>query len=173
MADVEITEHVSEVAPTDVVSRLDAMSLAALESALDPGAAGGGDGFGGRLSLASGGRIGGTGLPGASADGLSGNASDSVFDIAALDQRPRVVQQVPPTYPPDLRRRKVEGTVYVVFVVDETGRVQQPSVESSTDQAFQAPALEAVRRWRFEPGVVRGQKVRSKLRVPIRFVLNG
>ena len=51
--------------PTDAIARLDAMSLNALESALSGGS--GGDSFGGRGgSLASGGRIGGTGTPGQS-----------------------------------------------------------------------------------------------------------
>lgn len=113
-----------------------------------------------------------SGIIGGKGDGGLGTGVDKlIFDIGALDQEPRVVHQAPPVYPYELRKRKVEGTVYVVFIVDETGRVQQPSVETSPNEAFSAPALDAVRRWRFEPGVIRGEKVRSKLRVPIRFQL--
>lgn len=161
----EDVEPAPQVDSTDMVARLDALSLGALEGALDPGASG--DAFGATASLTSGGRVGGTGVPGL-AEG-SGFASDAVFDIGALDQVPRLVHQVPPVYPQDLRRRRIEGTVYVEFIVDETGRVLQPSAEASPHQELQASALEAVRRWRFEPAVIRGEKVRSKMRIPIRF----
>jgi protein TonB len=165
----EVTEPAPRIEPQDLVSRLDALSLGALEAALDP--AGGGDAFGigGGGSLASGGRIGGTGAPGLAA-GFE-DPADAVFDIGSLDQKPRVVFQPNPVYPYELRRRKVEGTVYVVFVVDENGRVIQPSIETASNEAFGAPTLDAVKRWRFDPGVIRGEKVRSKMRVPVRFTL--
>ena len=35
------------------------------------------------------------------------------------------------------------------------------------------PALEAVRQWKFEPAVRGGEKVASKMRIPIRFALSG
>ena len=151
--------------------RLDALSLGELSAALDAaaGEASGADGFGGSTSLASGGVIGGTGAPGATLH----TPADAIFDIGQLDQRARPVRQVAPAYPSALRQRKVEGTVYVVFVVDTDGRVLEPKVEQATDEAFSGPALDAVRRWRFEPAMVRGEKVRSKMRVPIRFSLSG
>jgi periplasmic protein TonB len=151
--------------------RLDALSLGELAAALDAaaGGAGGADGFGGSASLASGGAIGGTGEPGS---GLAASPADAIFDIGELDQRPRAVLQVAPTYPRELRQRKVEGTVYVVFVVDIDGHVLDPKVEEATDEAFRGPAIDAVRRWRFEPATLRGEKVRSKVRVPIRFSLS-
>ena len=165
----EVVEAAPSLEPTDTVARLDALSLSALENALDPGASGGGGYFSG-VSLASGGRIGGTGDPAAA--GADESATDAIFDLAELDQKPRLVYQQPPTYPRELRSRKVEGTVFVVFVVDREGKVVNPRVEGATDEAFGMPALEAVRRWRFEPAVVRGEKVQSKLRVPIRFSLS-
>jgi protein TonB len=54
-------------------------------------------------------------------------------------------------------------------VVDAQGRVQSPRVEKSSDSAFEKPALEAVRQWKFEPAMRNGQKVPTKLRIPIRF----
>jgi protein TonB len=165
----EIAEPAPAIEPTDVVARLEALSLGALENALDPSA--GGESFGSGISLASGGRIGGTGALG-SAGGQLENAADAIFDIGALDQKPRLIEQSPPVYPAELRQRKIQGTVYVTFVVDRDGRVLDPTVETSPHEGFQAPALQAVRRWRFEPAVLRGEKVRSKMRIPIRFSLD-
>ena len=140
---------------------LDAMSLSAMSDLLNPAAAGG-DIFSGGADLTSGGRIGGTGS-------AVQEAVESIFTIADLDQKPRPLVQPPPSYPFELRRRKVEGSVSVLFVVDEDGRVVDPRVERSTDPAFDRPALEAIRQWRFEPAVRAGQKVKARLRVPMRF----
>lgn len=144
------------------VPELQALSLNALEGALAPGAAGD---FGWGVSLSSGGRIGGTGT----AVDAELAAAGGIFDAADLDQKPRTLFQVPPLYPAELRRKKTAGTVYVLFVVDQQGRVLDPKIESSPDAAFERPVIDAVRRWRFEPGSRNGQKVQCKMRLPIRF----
>ena len=68
-----------------------------------------------------------------------------------------------------LRKAKVEGVVTLVFVLDETGRVEDPRVENSTRPEFEKPALDAIRKWRFSPGQKDGQAVRTYIRVPLRF----
>jgi len=155
-----------EASPASAAAALEALSLSALEGALNPGA--GADGFGGSASLASGGRIGGTGT----GSGIQETA-DAAFSIADLDQAPRLIFQVAPNYPLELRRRKIEGVVQLVFVVDQQGHVLSPKVESSTHSAFDQPALEAVKQWKFEPGVRDHERVVSRLRVPIRFSAAG
>jgi TonB family protein len=145
------------------VPELQALSLDALSGALAPGMTAGDFGFG--VNLGSGGRIGGTGT---AADAELA-AAGGIFDAADLDQKPRTVFQVPPLYPAELRRKKTAGTVYVLFVVDQQGRVLDPKIESSPDAAFERPVIDAVKRWRFEPGSRNGQKVQCKMRLPIRF----
>lgn len=142
---------------------LAAMSLSALESALGGGPSGGGE-FGSGFSLSSGGRIGGVGVAGDGDGGL-----DDILSVAELDQRPRPILQAAPQYPLELRKSKVEGSVQVVFYVDKDGRVLNPQVERSSHPAFERPALEAVRQWRFEAGTRSGQRVNFKMRVPISF----
>ena len=165
----QLVEIEREPSLADATPELQAMSLSALESALSGGADGTASEFGSVMSLASGGRIGGTGsAEGDDADGTR----DLGFGLGELDQTARPVFQSPPSYPADLRQRKVEGVVTVLFVVDSDGHVLEPKVERSTDPAFDAPALEAVRQWKFEPAVRNGKKVPSKLRIPIRFSLN-
>jgi protein TonB len=98
---------------------------------------------------------------------------DRIFSLGELDQRPRVLFQRMPVYPPELQRKNRQGTVYVTFLVDRQGRVVGPKVEKSTDPAFEDAALEAVRQWKFEPGTRKGEKVQFKLRVPITFNASG
>lgn len=107
--------------------------------------------------------------------GLDGNATpqeetDAIFSAADLDQMPRPTVQQPPDYPSELRRRRVAGTVYVIFIVDRNGRVMNPSVEQAPHPQLGAAALTAVKKWRFEPGKRQGRPVPFKMRVPITFV---
>jgi TonB family protein len=140
------------------------LSLSDIEGALEPGAAGDDAGFGGGGGLTSGGRIGASGVGGG-----PGADFESILSVGDLDQRPRALFQSPPSYPAELRRRRVQGTVQIVFLVDTAGKVLDPKVERSSDPAFEKPALDAVRQWRFEAGTRNGHPVTFKLRIPITF----
>lgn len=153
-----------EPAPLDDAPALDAASLSAIEQALSGQGAAGGD-FADALSFGSGGRIGGTGRAGA--DG-GGDVADA-FAMDEIDQKARATFQAAPLYPSELRGKKLEGVVTLIFVVDETGKVQNPRVEKSTHPAFEKPALEAIRQWRFEPALRGGKRVASPVRIGIRF----
>ncbi len=157
----EIIKKMEEPAVNNAPA-LEAVSLSAIEAALN-GQGGSGD-FSEALSFASGGRIGGTGKGGV----LDGNL-DNAFSLSEIDQKPRAVFQSPPVYPAGMHGRKSEDVVSVIFIVDPSGRVTNPRVEKSTDAAFENPALDAVKRWKFEPAVKGGKRVACKMRVPIRF----
>ncbi|MFO1487240.1 MAG: energy transducer TonB [Verrucomicrobiota bacterium] len=91
------------------------------------------------------------------------------FDVADLEKKPEAISQVAPTYPPELRKAKIEGSVTLVFILGEDGRAEEPRVENSTRPEFEKPALEAIRKWRFRPGQKDGKPVRSYIRIPLRF----
>jgi len=155
-------EEVDEPPPMELAEEsTPPMDLSQLEMALDPGF---GAGAGGAGALA-GGRLGGR------SDAEREKETDAVFSMADLDQAPKIVSQPPPRYPSEMRARKTRGTVYVLFIVDHNGRVVKPKVQKSTHSAFARPALEAVRRWRFEPGKRNGKAVQFRMRVPITFAV--
>jgi protein TonB len=151
-----------ELAPAAAAPALDAASLSAIGDALF--GRGGGAEFADAVSLSSGGRIGGTGKAGALDETL-----ETAFSLAEIDQKPRAVFQASPLYPSQMRGRKLEGVVTVIFIVDVSGRVADPRVVKSTHEAFAGPALNAVKQWKFEPAIKAGQRVPCKMRVPIRF----
>jgi len=156
---VDVPSQSSDDAPA-----LDAASLSAIEAALNGGGVAGGDFGAGAASLATGGRIGGTGKGGGEEQ-----ASEEAFSMSEIDQRPRPIQQVAGTFPQEMRSKSVEGVVTLIFIVDETGRVVNPRVEKASHPAFEAPALEALRQWKFEPAVKSGKRVSCRMRVPMRF----
>ena len=149
-----------EEAPPELTETAQPLDLSQLELALNVGA-GGGD-FGGDFAVKL--------NVGAGDAGLTG-AGDDIFALADLDQPPRVIFQPAPQYPADLKKKKIQGTVHVLFIVDKDGRAQNPRVQKSDNAGFDAPALNAVRKWRFEPGKVGGQSVQFRMRVPVTFAL--
>ncbi|MCB1120236.1 MAG: energy transducer TonB [Verrucomicrobiae bacterium] len=102
---------------------------------------------------------------------IADNFDDMVFEIADLDKPPVPLVRIAPVYPPELKRNRVQGTVNVVFIVDEFGNVKRPSIEKSSNREFNENALKAVRQWKFEPGEKDNKKVKTRVRLPLSFTL--
>lgn len=76
-------------------------------------------------------------------------------------------------YPTQARRMGIEGTVYVVFVVNTDGSIQDVDILRGIGGGCDEEAMRVVRNapaW--EPGRQRGRPVRVKMRLPIRFKLS-
>jgi len=168
-ADKIISEMERAAAPP--VQGLAALSLQELEAAISGAAvAGGSDSWTSfQKDLTGGGQIGGKGGPGSQGPAAGGKGEDSVFDMSEIDQKPRVVFQTSPNYPSEMRGKKIDGVVSVLFIVDASGKVSKQRAEKSTHPAFEKPALDAVRSWKFEPAIRGGQRVPCSMRVSIRF----
>lgn len=101
-----------------------------------------------------------------------GRGLGQIFDISQLDQIPVATSQMPPNYPYEMRRAGITGQVDVGFIVDTEGVVHDAYVISSTHREFEAPAIQAVSRWRFRPGRRGGRPVNTRMSVPIVFSFN-
>jgi len=135
------------------------LDLSMLELALNPGTGGGaGADVEVKLPVAS--------TSGGGEDGASD--FDALFSLADLDEKPRAMFQPGPTYTTEMQRA-APATVYVIFTVDQRGRVENPMVQGSANPIFDAAALNAIKQWKFEPGKRNGQPVRFRMRVPITF----
>lgn len=68
-----------------------------------------------------------------------------------------------PEYPPDLLRLNIEGSAFVLYVVDSTGAVDMRSyrVVRATHPGFAAAVQSALPRMRFSPAMLHGQPVRQ------------
>lgn len=142
--------------PPEMQPEAPPLDLSQLELALDPGVGGGWTTADFAVKL------------GAGQGSGEGGEDGGLFSVADLDQQPRVVYPHNPQITPQIRK-KAPGTVYVVFVVDEDGRVQNPVVQQSPDPVFDRAALDAIKKWKFEPGKRNGKPVRFRMRQPITF----
>ncbi|HLT08046.1 MAG TPA: TonB family protein [Cyclobacteriaceae bacterium] len=76
-------------------------------------------------------------------------------------------------YPTQARRMGIEGTVYVVFVVNTDGSIQDVEILRGIGGGCDEEAKRVVENApKWEPGKQRGKPVRVKMRLPIRFKLS-
>ncbi len=109
--------------------------------------------------------------PTPAADAAKAAPENSVLDASQVSQLPVVVTQVPPRYPAELKKKNIQGNVTASFVVDVDGSVIDVQVLKSSDPRFEAPAIEALRQWKFKCGSKEGVPVKVRLAVPVVFKL--
>lgn len=83
---------------------------------------------------------------------------------------PRLVSKVSPNYPPLARQTRVQGDVVLDAVIDTDGNVVQLQVISGHALLIQS-ALEAVRRWKYEPTYLNDEAIPVQLIVNVTFRL--
>lgn len=84
---------------------------------------------------------------------------------------PKLISSVAPKYPAKLLANKIEGDVTVAFVVTKDGEVTQVRAVSSDHPEFAAAAIEALKQWRYSPGLKSGRPVNTEMKQPVRFEL--
>ena len=84
---------------------------------------------------------------------------------------PAVLHTVEPIHPWELRRLGIPGAVKVNLMVDETGRVTDARVASSSDPAFDATSIAALKQWTFKPASLEGVAYPCRVSVPILYEL--
>jgi TonB family protein len=97
--------------------------------------------------------------------------ADEIVPADSVDRIPVVTSQEAPVYPFSLRLSGNKGEVVVDFIVDTNGDVVRADVAQSSHPDFEAPAVEAVLKWKFKPGLKDGRPVYVHMKVPIYFQL--
>lgn len=75
-------------------------------------------------------------------------------------------------YPEIAQKAGIEGRVYVQFIIDEQGNVNNPVVLKGIGGGCDEEAIRAVKKAQFTPGLQRGKPVKVKYSMPILFRLN-
>jgi protein TonB len=87
------------------------------------------------------------------------------------EEPPVAINKIKPVYPPMARIGQIEGTVYVIAYIDETGRVVKVEIGGSIHESLDKAALEAVKQWRFNPAKMRDKPVAVMVGIPVTFRL--
>ena len=100
-----------------------------------------------------------------------GSTATAQIPVSAAEMAERIIDQMPPRYPLEARRARVQGRVELDVVIDDEGRVTDLSV--ITGHPLLAPAAaQAVGQWRYDPYTVDGQPVAVATTVNVTFTLN-
>ncbi len=120
----------------------------------------------------------GRGVEGGIARGVVGGVgpvgeivTGETFTQDQVDDPVDYIDGADPVFPPALRSAGIAGRVTLQFVVGTDGRVEGNSVRvmSSTNKAFEEPAVAAIKRARFKPAKMRGNPVRQLVQQAIAF----
>jgi protein TonB len=160
------------LAPTVIPRQIAEIKEAPLEPASLGGIAGGVPGGvpGGQMGGVLGGVIGGvlntTAKP--VAPGPPGKAAP--LRVGGHVRAPKAIVQVRPDYPPLARQAHIQGEVQIDAILDEQGNVIDMKVVSGQPLLYQA-ALDALKKWKYEPTYLNDQPIAVEMIVKISFQL--
>jgi periplasmic protein TonB len=86
-------------------------------------------------------------------------------------REPRLITRVDPTYPPLARQTHMQGVVIIDAILDEQGNVMEAKIVSGPPLLIQS-ALDAVKKWKYEPTYLNDQPVPVQLNVTVTFRLS-
>src|ERR1700674_5431046 len=160
------------VAPTVIPRQIAEIKEAALEPDSLGGVAGGVPGGvpGGQMGGVLGGVIGGVLNTAAKpvAPGLPGKAAP--LRVGGHVRPPKAIVQVRPEYPPLARQAHIQGEVQVDAILDEQGNVIDMKIVSGHPLLHQA-ALDALKKWKYEPTYLNDRPIAIEMIVKIAFQL--
>jgi TonB family protein len=82
-----------------------------------------------------------------------------------------IVSKVAPTYPPDARAARIQGSVVMAVVIGKDGNVQEVSLVSG-DPMLAPAAIDAVKQWKYRPYLLNGTPVEVDTQITVNFTLS-
>lgn len=127
------------------------------------------------------------GVPGGQMGGVIGGVLGGVLNTAARPvapttakaapvrvggrvRPPKPIVQVHPDYPTLAKQARIQGQVQIDAVLDEQGNVVEMKIVSGPPLLYQA-ALDALKKWKYEPTYLNDQPIAVQMIVTITFVL--
>lgn len=101
--------------------------------------------------------------------GLGGG--DGVYRVGGGITAPRPIFDPDPEYSDEARQAKYQGTVMLWVVVGADGRAHEIRVQQSLGMGLDEKAIEAVRGWKFAPGMKDGIPVAVQVNIEVVFRL--
>ena len=129
-----------------------------------------GTGSGGGIGRGSGGGVGSGRGPGVG-PGFGGGIGGGVYRVGGGVSAPRAIYAPDPNYSEEARKAKYQGTVVLWVIVGTDGRTRDIRVQRSLGLGLDENAVEAIRRWRFEPARKDGVPVAVQVSVEVNFRL--
>ena len=88
-----------------------------------------------------------------------------------VDSPPSLISELKPVYPDDAKIEGLEGTVYLKLLIDEKGNVAKTKIEQGIKDVLDNSALEAAKKAKFSPALLKNKPVKVWVVLPIAFKL--
>jgi TonB family protein len=76
-------------------------------------------------------------------------------------------------YPPTAKEKKIQGKVYVQFIVEKDGTIDKVKIRRGAHKLLDDEAIRVINLMpNWKPGSMRGKKVRVRYTIPITFALS-
>jgi TonB family protein len=98
-------------------------------------------------------------------------APGQVYSVGGDVVSPSVIDKIDPQYTEEARHQKIAGPVRLSVVVGTDGLAHDISVLQSLDPGLDQSAAEAVQKWHFAPGTLKGEPVPVKAVIEVNFRL--
>jgi periplasmic protein TonB len=103
--------------------------------------------------------------------GSDRSTGGGVFSPGHSITPPHTIYDPEPEYSEEARKLKQQGTVVLSLVVDQQGRARDIHVVRSLGMGLDEKAIEAVNKWKFEPGKREGLPMAVQVNVEVNFRL--
>lgn len=107
------------------------------------------------------------------ASGADGSGKTDPFDEGApvdrFETRPDVEKFKLPKLPKELRDPGVEGAATIRIVIDRKGKAKSVELTEGVRDELDQKLVDAVRKWKYEPGKVQGKPVESVCRIIVTY----
>jgi len=106
--------------------------------------------------------------------GLAPDAQQSApqsIHVSAKEMSGNRISGNNPTYPPEERKKKIQGTVVLDVTVSKEGVIENLRVVKSPVESLSKSALDAVRTWRYRPYLLNGEPIAVETTVNVTYCL--
>jgi D-alanyl-D-alanine dipeptidase len=99
----------------------------------------------------------------------SAKSQGTVYKVGGGITAPKPIDTPDPTFTRAMKNSHMSGTVLVEAMLDSEGKVSEPKVVRGLDPDFDAQAIEAVQKWKFQPALKQGVPVAVKIAIEVNF----
>ena len=100
-----------------------------------------------------------------------GSHREGVFQTGEITDLPMILFKVDPQYSEEARKARYQGTVVLEAIIRSDGTIEILRVVRSLDFGLDENAIQALKQWKFRPGMRNGQPVDVVLNIEVNFNL--
>ena len=88
-----------------------------------------------------------------------------------ITQMPLLKSEVRIPYPPESKKRGIQGPVIMDLLIDSSGKVREATLVEGPNDELSSAAVSAVRNFQFSPALIQDKVVAVRIRYAYRFIL--